>query len=171
MTIALDERVPPAAMPDGITLRPFDPDREARPAYEALHEAFRDHWGEGMRSFENWAARVSGPQGSERSFTFVAVDDDEIAGVVVGRVGTGADGETGSVEELGVRRPWRGRGLGLALLRTAFHEFRRRDLTRVVLNVDAESPTGATRLYERAGMRVEVAWDRWEKALRAASAV
>jgi hypothetical protein len=48
----------------------------------------------------------------------------------------------------------------------AFDEFRRRSLARARLIVDSESPTGATCLYERAGMKVELAWDRWEKELR-----
>ena len=74
----------------------------------------------------------------------------------------------GIVEELGVRRPWRGHGLGLALLDLAFEEFERRGLTRAILTVDSENPTGATRLYERAGMSVELAWEHWEKELRSA---
>ena len=48
-------------------------------------------------------------------------------------------------------------GIGLALLQTAFEEFRRRGRVRAGLGVDAQNPTGATRLYERAGMRV--AWE------------
>ena len=55
---------------------------------------------------------------------------------------------------LGVRRAWRRQGLGEALLLHAFAEFRRRDITRGTLGVDASSATGATRLYERAGMSV-----------------
>ena len=31
--------------------------------------------------------------------------------------------------------------------------------------VDAESPTGATALYERAGMRLVKRWDLWERRL------
>jgi ribosomal protein S18 acetylase RimI-like enzyme len=42
----------------------------------------------------------------------------------------------------------------LALLRHAFAAFARSGLRRVQLSVAADSPTGATRLYERAGMRV-----------------
>ncbi len=91
----------------------------------------------------------------------------EIAGVLVGRAGLAADTEAGSIEELGVRRQWRGRGVGLALLQLAFDEFRRRGLARAMLTVDSENPTGATRLYERAGMTVEIAWEHWEKELRA----
>ena len=53
-----------------------------------------------------------------------------------------------------MRRPWRRQGLGEALLLCSFRAFRERGYTRGTLGVDASSPTGATRLYERAGMRV-----------------
>jgi GNAT superfamily N-acetyltransferase len=60
---------------------------------------------------------------------------------------------------------WRRRGIALALLRTAFAEFHRRGIPRAELGVDAENPTGATRLYERAGMDVAFGWEFWEKEL------
>ncbi|PZS06316.1 MAG: hypothetical protein DLM70_05260, partial [Chloroflexi bacterium] len=59
------------------------------------------------------------------------------------------------VSNVAVRPPWRSRGLGLALLRHAFAEYERRGMRRVELSVDSESPTGAPRLYERAGMHVD----------------
>jgi hypothetical protein len=37
---------------------------------------------------------------------------------------------------------------------------------RIGLGVDADSLTGATRLYEKAGMRVERRYELWEKELR-----
>ena len=64
------------------------------------------------------------------------------------------DPTAGYVAMLGVRRPWRRQGLGEALLAHSFAEFRRRGYTRGTLGVDASSMTGATRLYERAGMSV-----------------
>jgi GNAT superfamily N-acetyltransferase len=87
---------------------------------------------------------------------------DEIAGVLRGepnRFGTGWVGA------LGVREGWRKRGIGLALLRHAFAEFHRRGETRIALGVDAQNPTGATRLYERAGMRVAYEAIAFEKEL------
>ena len=71
----------------------------------------------------------------------------------------------GWVGALGVRRAWRGRGLGKALLLQSFGEFHRRGLPRASLGVDADSPTGATRLYEQAGMHVELEQIVFEKAL------
>lgn len=57
----------------------------------------------------------------------------------------------------------------MALLHTAFAEIHRRGIPRVELGVDSESPTGATRLYERAGMRPALGWEFWEKRLSASA--
>jgi len=75
------------------------------------------------------------------------------------------DPALGWISILGVRRRWRRRGLGEALLRHAIRTLHARGLRRAGLGVDAESPTGATRLYERVGMRVAVRSDSWDKQL------
>lgn len=93
-----------------------------------------------MRAYEDWASRVAGRRGAAPRLVLVAREDDQIAGALVGRIGTGADPMAGSIEELGVRRPWRWRGLGLALLHVAFDGFARRGLMRSVLTVDSENP-------------------------------
>ena len=72
----------------------------------------------------------------------------------------------GWVGTLGVRRPWRKQGLGLALLHESFAAFHRLGPTRVGLGVDASSLTGATRLYERAGMSPIRQFDMYQKILR-----
>ena len=56
---------------------------------------------------------------------------------------------------LGVVPEYRQRGLGQALLQHTFAEFAKRGFKAVGLGVDAENPTGAVRVYERAGMHVE----------------
>jgi ribosomal protein S18 acetylase RimI-like enzyme len=72
----------------------------------------------------------------------------------------------GWVKSVGVRRNWRGRGIASALLRHAFAEFYRRGTRKVALTVDAESLTGALRIYERAGMRVVRRKEIFEKPLQ-----
>ena len=68
---------------------------------------------------------------------------------------------------LGVRRPWRGRGIGRALLLTAFVAVHiRGGGTRSSWGVDAANPSGATRLYEDVGMRELHSFEIWEKSLR-----
>jgi mycothiol synthase len=75
-------------------------------------------------------------------------------------------GDEGWVDVVGVRRPWRNRGLGLALLRHAFAEYHRRGVRKVGLSVDAESVTSAPRLYGRAGMSVKSSYVIYVKELR-----
>ena len=72
----------------------------------------------------------------------------------------------GYVGQLAVRRDQRGRGLGLALQRHGFGELHRRGVREVYLHVDSQNRTGATRLYEHAGMRVQHRYDHWVKNLR-----
>ena len=66
---------------------------------------------------------------------------------------------------LAVRRPWRGRGLGLGLLRWSFGALAGVGMHRAALSVDAENTTGAVRLYERAGMHVTHRFETWERRL------
>ena len=75
------------------------------------------------------------------------------------------DPEHGYVSVLAVRRPWRKRGLGTALLQHSFAEMKRRGMKRATLGVDAENLTGAVALYERAGMHVEHRYDCYQKLL------
>jgi ribosomal protein S18 acetylase RimI-like enzyme len=75
--------------------------------------------------------------------------------------------DIGWIRSLGVRRRWRRKGLAMALLHHSFGEFYRRGKRSVGLGVDSENPTGATRLYERAGMHIAEVFDLCEKELRA----
>ena len=70
------------------------------------------------------------------------------------------------MSSLGVKRAWRRRGLALALLHQSFGEYYKRGKTKVDLGVDAESLTGATDLYKKAGMFVLRQFDLFEKELR-----
>jgi mycothiol synthase len=152
---------------DGIHIRPFERDVEERAVYEAIAEAFTDHWGSWSETFEQF--RHSRIQGAGSRFDptlwFVASEGDEIVGVACCSASTPRAEDTGEVNILGVRRPWRRRGVGLALLSAAFDEMRRRGIPRCELGVDAENPTGATRLYERAGMHVAYSWEFWKRTL------
>ena len=88
------------------------------------------------------------------SLWFFALDGEELAGFSVCRKDTN-DPVAGHVELLGVRRPWRKPGSARRSSYTPFRPFGSGGWTRGTLGVDASSPTGATRLYERAGMSVD----------------
>jgi len=158
MEITLDGAPPVAKFPDGIELRPFEMVHD-EVVYEAHEEAFSDHWGHVSRSYEDWKHRFSE---REPSLWFIAWDGDQVAGYSLCRFRMGI----GWVGTLGVRRAWRKRGLGEALLLHSFAEFHRRGMQTIGLGVDAANPTGATRLYQKAGMKVAAEYVIYEKELR-----
>lgn len=167
MRIELDGPPPVPRVPDGIAIRTFERGRDEAATHTALTEAFADHWGSYSQSFEEWVHRdiEGGGAGFDPGLWFLATDGGEVVGAAICRASSPRSEGTGEVADLGVRRPWRRRGIALALLQTAFAELHRRGIRNVELGVDAESPTGATRLYERAGMREVYSWEFWEKAL------
>jgi mycothiol synthase len=150
-----------AAWPAGIIIRTMRPDHDERVVYATVEEAFADHWGHVSRSFEDWAQEVMRSNGFDPTLTFIAFAGQEVAGVVVNR-----HRDIAWVGQLAVRRAWRKRGLGLALLLHSFNEFYRRGDRTVGLGVDAQSLTGATRLYEKAGMHVTRRYDTYAKVIR-----
>jgi mycothiol synthase len=142
--------------PADITVRTIQPG-EGLALYRAKNEAFRDHWGHieapEEAGFAAWEQRRIRDSSYDPSLWFLAVDGDKIAGFSLCQLQTSEDPAMGWVASLGVRRPWRRRGLARALLHHSFGELRRRGQARIGLDVDASSLTGATRLYEQAGLR------------------
>jgi mycothiol synthase len=171
MLIEMDAPVPEPMFPKGITLRPYDPETDREAAHRAHEDAFRDHFGHIERPFEEGLKRWKQNreyEGYDPTLYFLAIDDPsgEIAGFNLCRPHSHYDVDRGWVSALGVRRPWRKRGLGLALLRHAFNEFYRRGKRKVGLGVESQNLTGALHLYENAGMHIDQAYDFYEKELR-----
>jgi mycothiol synthase len=157
MAIELDDEPPAPELPDGLALETFR-EEDARAFHDATKEAFADEWGFHAMAFEQWWEMR---KNDDQSLWFVVRDGDEIAACA--RCDEMRGG--GFVGSLGVRRPWRRRGLGRALLLHAFREFKNRGFERASLGVDSENPTGATRLYESVGMYVESEHITFEKEL------
>lgn len=162
MSIVLDGPPPTPSLPETMRIESFSP-RLARPFHDALEEAFRDHWEYRTRAFEEWWEERRNAPDFDPTLWFLVRDGDEVGAVVRNDPYRSGGGWVG---ELGVRRPWRGRGLAKALLLHSFGEFYRRGVKRVSLGVDAANPTGATRLYESLGMDVELEQIVYEKELR-----
>jgi mycothiol synthase len=170
MQIEMEAPPPQPEWPEGITIRTYDPDRDLAAVYRADNEAFRDHFGHVEEPYEQGLERfkhyLTGYEGFDPSLWFLAMDGDDVAGISLCKPGASEDPEIGWVDALAVRRPWRKRGLGLALLRHSFAEYYRRGRRKVGLGVDAENLTGALRLYERAGMHIHEVFDLFEKEMR-----
>ncbi len=159
------------AVPDGISFRPVEySEADLRAAAWVDHQAFLDHWGAVEEPFEvffrKFQHRIDTRRHTDLSISRLAVDGDQVVGLLLCRHQTDEDPEKGWVSILAVLKPWRKRGIGKALLREAFIEFKRRGKKRAGLFVDAENLTGALQLYLNAGMRVEYERKIFEKELR-----
>jgi len=162
MRIKLETAPTTPVFPPGVEIRPFNEAEHLYPVYEALTESFLDHWGFVKPPFDEWKKHRLAPDRYAPDLWFVAWDGDQIAGASICRMRE----NMGWVWTLGVRRPWRKQGLGMALLLHSFGEFYRRGEKVIGLGVDASNPTGATRLYERAGMYIETEYVCYEKEFR-----
>lgn len=162
MEIELAAAPPAPEWPAGMSVRPFVLAHDARATHAVVEQAFQDHWGHTPVAFDAWRQSLIERDDFDPALWFLACQADAPVGVVLGY--TRSD-TRGWVRNLSVLRPWRGRGLGMALLRHAFGAFFARGIHTIGLGVDAQSPTGATRLYERAGMRVIERYDTMEKRI------
>jgi ribosomal protein S18 acetylase RimI-like enzyme len=167
----LDDALPEPCWPVGIQVQTQADYQDLVTILRAADEAFEDHWGHVDRSGDEERIRrfrhsVESDEDHDPSLWFLAMEGDEIAGLALCASRLGADRETGVVNTLGVRRPWRRQGLGLALLYHAFREFCKRGYARVGLGVDTQNLSGATRLYRKAGMQVDREFVVYEKELR-----
>jgi len=167
MVIEMDAPPPAPVWPDGITVRTAErTDADFRAIHAADAAIFQDHWGFLPVPYDRWLHWVENEPDFDPSLWFIAMDGDEIAAISLCRPRMTEDPGLGWIDDLGVLRPWRRQGLGLALLHHAFGVFWERGTRKVGLGVDAQSLTGATRLYEKAGMHVWRQSLSFEKELR-----
>jgi mycothiol synthase len=170
MEIELKEAPQVPALPAGLELRPFHLEEHNHAVYESHEEAFSDHWGHVPGTFDLWNHfHVAEREDFDPSLWFIAWDrhSEQIAGYSI----CNFRGGTGWVGILGVRRPWRKRGLGEALLLHSFGEFYKRGTKTIGLGVDAQNPTGATHLYQKVGMHVASEAVIYEKELRSGRSI
>ncbi len=151
---------------------PLRPDRDAGPAPAGVrirrfraeddetvrrvsNETFGDHWGSTPLDAERWRAEYADAKSFRPQHSFVAEADGRIVGYLMTAE---FEGETqargypsGYVSRIGTLRSARGRGIATALLAHTMADLAAHGYPFVELAVDADSPTGAGRLYERAG--------------------
>jgi GNAT superfamily N-acetyltransferase len=165
MVLELGQEPPEPSEARGAEIAAYDHPREARAVHATLEEAFACEWNFRPESFEEFERRRLTGTRRDPSLWFVARAGDEVVGAILSD--WKRNGDWGWIGAVAVRKEWRRRGIGEALLRAAVREFHRRGERRAALGVDVQNPTGATRLYERVGMTVF--WEAvvYEKVLRA----
>jgi ribosomal protein S18 acetylase RimI-like enzyme len=163
MSIDLGEPTPDAVLPSGLHARSFRPGDEQL-FYELHQETFKDSWEPIEETYDEWAYQFLARDTLVPALWALVVAGAEPVGFAMCHPHA-VDAELGWVRVLGVRRPYRGRGTGRALLLHTFAQFRRHGMTRAGLGVDSESPTGADKLYASVGMRVSARFSIYEKGV------
>ncbi len=157
MVIEMDQLPSEPTWPEGIAVRTFDPEKDLEATVRSVRDALKDHWGHVDSPFEEelkfWEHWITEEKDFDSAIWYLAEAAGEIVGTCLCWPKRHEDPEMGWIDVLGVDRGWRRRGLALALLHHAFGEFYRRGKRKVGLCVDAASLTGATKLYEKAGMK------------------
>lgn len=149
-------------LPAGLQWARWTADLDA-PMMDAFNAAFADNWGVPRMSAETWRDAFTGVPQFRGDLTYAALDQGRIVGFCVNWVG-GADGQEGWVEAIGVVPAWRGRGVASALLAHSLRLFQAEGLARAGLDVDAENPSGAVRLYQKHGFdiaRETIHYGKW----------
>jgi ribosomal protein S18 acetylase RimI-like enzyme len=148
----------PPTLP-GLQIEPWSEARDLE-FYTAMDEAFRDHWGYHQESYKFYRSFYHRPDWPREAWRMAVNESSgEIAGIVVTGIDAATNALTGRqdgwIHELAVRKAWRRRGVGEALLRHGMLALRdQAGMSAAVLGVDTQNLSGANRLYERAGFRV-----------------
>ena len=150
LSYEIDGPPAPPELPDGYSLRPFEPGRDDREVYDVVERAVGEWPDRDPSTYGDWRAQIVETERFDPSLLVVIASGDAI-------VGTASNSDPGPesdgwVDQLAVAREHRGRGLGRALLQRSFALFHERGKTSVRLSTD--SRTGALGLYEHVGMRV-----------------
>ena len=145
----LDASLERPVWPAGIRPAPFRPGVDDALVHAAHEEGFADHYGPAETDLAEWIQSRFAGGAPDVGLWLVAWDGGQVVGGIEA-VETPAGGFMG---ELFVRPPWRGRGIGRALMLQECAELRRRGMRTAFFAVDAANPTGALALHESIGFR------------------
>jgi ribosomal protein S18 acetylase RimI-like enzyme len=166
MVRPLSEPIEVKPMPEGLEIR-LVPEEHYRTLWDAMQEAFQDHWGfvpEPEEEYQKWLEWPDFDPGLWK----VAWDGDQVAGMVLNFISKQENVEynrkRGYTEGICVRRPWRRRGLARALLTRSLQMFKDMGMDEGALGVDTQNLNGALNLYESVGFRVEKRHTTYRKA-------
>jgi len=164
MEIEMDDAPSAAVRPEGVTVRPFTPNQDEQATYETDEAASLDKGYSKPLSFAAWSKRMSlNTEQFDPTLWFLACHEEEIVGVSLNFYLP--ENDSGLIDHLGVRRSWRGRGIGQALLQRSFAAFYARGVKKAQLSVDSGSLTNAPRLYEKVGMKTVQTYHIYSKTI------
>lgn len=158
MQRSLDLPIPEVLLPEGFVLRQLSGAAEVPAWVELFNLSFVDHFNHHDLTVEDrlhWLTEthyraeqdlvIEAPDGTLAAFCKCYIDADENAR---------NQRNAGWISLLGTRRGYRNLGLGRAMLTAGLRRLKHDGVDTALLGVDADSPTGATRMYEAAGFAV-----------------
>lgn len=152
--------VRPVPPPPGVAVVPLGPPYDAarwdEPLRHAHNSAFADHWGSAAVGPTAWAHQRTGSRSFRPGCSVAALTaDGSIAGYVMSYESAADTARTGVrdlyVGTVGTVPAHRGRGIAGVLLGHVLRAAVEQGYATSSLTVDAENPTGALGVYERAG--------------------
>lgn len=150
MIRSLAEPIAEPALPPGHTLRPCRGAEDAARYVELFNESFVDTRDFAPLIVADFLHDIQSPGYRADRDPVIESPDGLLVGFCFFEVDEGTP-HLGMINSIGVRRGCRRRGLGEVLLLSALRRLQGDGVAEVHLRVDADSRTGATRLYARAG--------------------
>jgi mycothiol synthase len=152
------EDIPDFPLPEGLEVRPAIPDHY-RQIWQSNAECSQDEWGHRGLTEQDYQAWLSGPEFQPELWQVAwDVASNQVAGQVLTYIhheeNKQLNRRRGYTESIGVRRPWRQRGLARALISLSLQAQKAAGMTESALVVDTDNTSGAVRLYEDCGFRV-----------------
>ena len=169
MVRPLSEPIPELPLPEGIEIRPVQPEHYWT-IWRAAEETLQDQRGGSDLTDEILKEWMETPTFNPGLWQ-VAWDTntDHIAGVVLSSIDQEENRrynrKRAHLGPIGVRRPYRRKGLASALLAKSLKALKDFGMTEATLNVDSESPTGAFRLYENVGFSTIKRFTTYQKPM------
>jgi GNAT superfamily N-acetyltransferase len=156
-------------LPPGLEVRPVQPEH-MRLIWDALNEAFRDHWGHRPSTEEDYDEFIHWPDAQPHLWQVAwDIQTNQIAGMVLNNIfpreNEQFNQKRGWTDPICVRRPWRRQGLARALIMRSLRLLREQGMTEAALGVDAENPNKALHLYESCGYEPRKRSFTWRKAM------
>lgn len=173
MDISLTSAPTIPSISDDYLIRPYQHPNDFREAIIANETAFEDHYGYVKQPLEdhlqNWERFINSDPNYDPSLWFVAIEkaNQKIVGVAISRSRSFSDPDKAYIASLGILKAYRRKGLAMALLKSSFLAFWNHGIMNINLSTDGSSLTGATHLYEKAGMHISRRVMMYEKELRA----
>jgi mycothiol synthase len=169
MARSLSEPIPTPEFPANFALTHVSGEQDIQPWVEMFNQSFIDHWNHHDLTEETVRYWMQDPNYQPELDLIAVSGDRKFAAFCDCQIKQQENDSSGTkegwIELLGTRRDFRKMGLGKAMLLAGLHKLKAAGANTAKLSVDADSLTGATKLYKSVGFRPMATWIEWAKAV------